>query len=66
MKNLFYVRDNQGKRVGGFFDKKPVAKESRDEMGGVSAGLYVSRGPDNIASRRGVPRMRRQPKAVEK
>ena len=63
MKRLFYVVTSKGKRVSDCLESKPEAKQIRDNFGGVKCGYYVRRGPDNLPSPTGVPRMRRQPKA---
>jgi len=43
IKKLFKVKKE-------FFNNKAEAKMVRDQLGGVKAGVFVQRGPDNTAS----------------
>lgn len=60
MKRLFVVKHG---RNAEYFSNKMTAKAYRDNLGGVEAGVHISKGPDHIGNHgHSVPRMRRQPK----
>jgi len=76
MKILFIVKDRSGRvvRIGKEtfdqvtpFTNKMQAKAARDELGGISAGFYVTQGSGHMGLHGAghTPVMRRQPKRVK-
>ena len=68
MKRLFCVKNQNQRRVSGFFDNKPEAKTARDSKqkheGKKGVYYHVGLGPDHMGPHGmgKVPVMRRQPK----